>query len=294
MEQRILVKEETYVNLAQDSYVWGTTHFTTSDGIQLYLSVGMKKVDYKGGKNSCDIIFGAYMDNTVNFMDWRSSQDHTYEQVDSKPVRFPYNLGYEAKDPAQKEGYTFMGWYDEQGYRFEKDSIIKEDLNVYAKYVKNSEKKVYTVNHYTEQLNGEYKNYESKKNQASNNQLILAESMIKTGLTGFIFNAEKSDKSIVAGQDDELNLYYDRDIKTVTFMNGNETLSVKILNMRERQQCQRLQFVKDTDLLNGIHVWMEMEETSMSMIVSFMILSIMLFLNLYHHINTLLNIIRKI
>ncbi len=234
------------------------------------------------------------MDNTVNFMDWRSSQDHTYEQVDSKPVRFPYNLGYEAKDPAQKEGYTFMGWYDEQGYRFEKDSIIKEDLNVYAKYVKNSEKKVYTVNHYTEQLNGEYKNYESKKNQASNNQLILAESMIKTGLTGFIFNAEKSDKSIVAGQDDELNLYYDRDIKTVTFMNGNETLSVKILNMRERQQCQRLQFVKDTDLLNGIHVWMEMEETSMSMIVSFMILSIMLFLNLYHHINTLLNIIRKI
>lgn len=226
LEQRILVKEETYVNLAQDSYVWGTTHFTTSDGIQLYLSVGMKKVDYKG-KNSCDIIFGAYMDNTVNFMDWRSSQDHTYEQVDSKPVRFPYNLGYEAKDPAQKEGYTFMGWYDEQGYRFEKDSIIKEDLNVYAKYVKNSEKKVYTVNHYTEQLNGEYKNYESKKNQASNNQLILAESMIKTGLTGFIFNAEKSDKSIVAGQDDELNLYYDRDIKTVTFMNGNETLSVQ-------------------------------------------------------------------
>lgn len=43
LEQRILVKEETYVNLAQDSYVWGTTHFTTSDGIQLYLSVGMKK-----------------------------------------------------------------------------------------------------------------------------------------------------------------------------------------------------------------------------------------------------------
>ncbi len=28
----------------------GTTHFTTSDGIQLYLSVGMKKVDYKGEK----------------------------------------------------------------------------------------------------------------------------------------------------------------------------------------------------------------------------------------------------
>ena len=225
-EQRILVREETYINLAQGSYVRGTAHFTNSDGIELYLSVGMKRVDYKGN-NSCDIIFGAYMDNTVNFMDWVSSQDHTYKLVDSKPVRFPFNLGYEAKEPAQKDGYTFMGWYDEQGYRFEKDSIIKKDLNVYAKYVKNSEKKAYTVNHYIEQLNGEYNIYESDMNHASNNQLIFADSMIKTGLTGFTFNAKKSDQSIVAGQDKELNLYYDRDINTVTFMDGNETLSVQ-------------------------------------------------------------------
>lgn len=223
-QQRILLYEETRQNLGNGAYVLSQRQFTNSNGVTLYPAIGGKQVAYNQ-TDHCEMMFGYYMDNTVTYMDWNNAVDQQYVMVDSKPVRFPYNFDYETSTPSIN-GYTFIGWLDEDGYQYGRDSIIKKDVVVYARYVKNEDKKEYTVNHYVETLDGKYIVYDSEQKSAENKEEVLASSLVKTGLTGFSFNALMSDHSIIVGQNQTINLYYDRNIKTVTFMNGEVIDSV--------------------------------------------------------------------
>lgn len=162
---RIKIGEKIYANL-QEGQLLAPGNNYDYNGHTLH-NVTNKQVRYNG-KDQIEMMFGYYMENMVTYMDWNSAQDHTYVPVDNKPVRFPENFDYETSVFAAKEGYTFIGWYDDAGNRLGKDSIIYDNINVYARYVENDNKRDYTIEHYVEGLDGQYTLYETENKQAEN------------------------------------------------------------------------------------------------------------------------------
>lgn len=222
-EHRILISEKTVSGLREGEWFWSDHNFKYENH-NLKTVIGMKVVKYNGGSHS-ELAFGVYMEHMVTYMDWRNAVDHTYVIVDDKPSCYPDDFEYETNVSTEKEGYTFIGWYDNEGNRLRKDTKISNDTTVYARYVEDSRKQEYTIEHYTEDLSGQYKLFETETGQAEESEKIEAERYKKTGLNGFHFNADISDASITVGEDATLRLYYDRDIKTVSFMSDGMEVS---------------------------------------------------------------------
>lgn len=126
-----------------------------------------------------------------------------------------------------KHGYTFSGWYDNQGLNGNKITTLDvsnktSDITLYGKWTKNKEPySSYIVNHYLEDENGtvtkdnkKYKLDNTETKQAQTDTTVTENAHTYEG-----YEAEKSSISGIATEDGSLvlNFYYNKKQYKVTF-----------------------------------------------------------------------------
>ena len=126
-----------------------------------------------------------------------------------------------------KEGYTFLGWYDNQELTGNRITTLdftnrKENIVLYGKWVKNEPKNInYTINHYLEDENGivtkgnkKYKLNNSETKEAPINTTVTENAQTFEG-----YEAENYTLNGIVKEDDnlELNFYYNKKEYNITF-----------------------------------------------------------------------------
>ena len=127
--------------------------------------------------------------------------------------------------PATREGYDFLGWYEDPEFTKKIDSISNrtEDITVYAKW-KAKEDTGYKVEHYQEDDDGKYKLVVFEELTGETDEEVTAE---PKEFTGYEENETHSERvpsgKISADGSLVLKLYYDKLRYRVTFEPKNDT-----------------------------------------------------------------------
>ncbi len=122
-------------------------------------------------------------------------------------------------DEPVKEGYIFNGWYFDEDFNEELklDEIsLLDEINLYANFIPSNNTK-YVVNYYLENIeDDEYSLLETESMEGTTNVVVRA---VVREYDGFNFDLEKSNVEGVIKADESLvlNLYYQRDLFSVTF-----------------------------------------------------------------------------
>ena len=131
-----------------------------------------------------------------------------------------------AKAPAAptKPGYTFAGWYTDEGLTTQADfATIKANTTVYAKWTAANQTN-YTVIHWQENANDNgYSYQESEPKTGTTGELTTAAAKSYAGFTG-----QKIEQKTIAGDGSTIvNVYYTRNVYTINFWptNGSTTLT---------------------------------------------------------------------
>ena len=113
-------------------------------------------------------------------------------------------------------GYSFMGWYPNEGGtgdKFDSDTIVTSDITVYAQWAANTDT-AYTVEHYLQNLAGDgYILEESESKAGTTGQPTAAAAKTYDGFTVKAF----SQAVIAADGSTVVKIYYDRNEYTLTY-----------------------------------------------------------------------------
>ncbi len=126
----------------------------------------------------------------------------------------------------QKEGYKFDGWYYGDK-KIDSESVVTSDMTINAKFtLVPADEAVYTVNHYKQ-------NVQDDKYTLSDSEKFTAKagSTIKAAAKAYNnFHVVTADLTGVVAKDGSLaiNIYYDRDILTVTFISDGSSSDYKV------------------------------------------------------------------
>lgn len=139
-----------------------------------------------------------------------------------------------------KQGYTFMGWTGSNGQSPEDIVTIKQASTGNKEYKANwkpIENTKYTVIHYTENLDGTYKEQSREELGAETDSEVTA---IEKNFPGFTYNEEKSIPSGIVKADGSLvlEMYYTRNTYKLTLIAGDNISSV---NMDGKSPSARLE-----------------------------------------------------
>ena len=134
--------------------------------------------------------------------------------------------------PATREGYDFLGWYEDPEFTKPIDSISNRtgDVTIYAKW-QAKQNIPFKVEHYLESDNGDYKLTVTENLSGEINQKVIAR--VKT-FEGYKENTTHpnrlSEGTVLADGSLVLKLYYNRLVHTVTFdpQNGNHIDDQKV------------------------------------------------------------------
>lgn len=135
--------------------------------------------------------------------------------------------------PATKEGYTFNGWYETAGFEEPNTETITNrtgNITLYAKFTGDPQN--YIVEHYKENLNGEFVKDELEtetiQSQVGSNVIASAKNF-----AGFTYDSENENNipsgTISANEDLVLKLYYTRNSYSLT-MNKNSYINGVSIN----------------------------------------------------------------
>ncbi len=158
----------------------------------------------------------------------------TFESNGGSSVPSIEDVAYDAKitkpaDPT-KMGYSFNGWYKEEGlitsWNFNTDTV-KENITLYAKWAANTNT-AYKVEHYQQNIDRNAYNLESTENRTGTTDTTVTATA--KDYTGFSENQNHQDRvasGIIKGDGSLiLKLYYDINTYSVTFeSNGGSPVS---------------------------------------------------------------------
>lgn len=78
---------------------------------------------------------GACNDKSINLDIHSTTCDVTYVNDGNKEQKqYAYGAELSLPEVAEKDGYTFLGWYDAEGNKVEADTIVSDDMTLTAKY----------------------------------------------------------------------------------------------------------------------------------------------------------------
>lgn len=121
--------------------------------------------------------------------------------------------------PATRDGYTFLGWYEDENFTKPISSVSNraEDITVYAKWEATSGIQ-YKVEHYKETTNGNYEIATTDTLTGSVGQNVTATPKNFDGFTENTSAQERVNQGVIASDGSlVLKLYYDKINYTVTF-----------------------------------------------------------------------------
>ena len=139
--------------------------------------------------------------------------------------------------PATREGYDFIGWYEDENLTDRKDGISHEtgDKTVYAKW--EAKKNIpYRVEHYKETTDGKYELVVTDDLTGENNALVTA---VPKEYTGFVENKTHENRiekgTILPDGSLVLKLYYDKIKYKVTFdPQNNKKIDDQIVKYQDK------------------------------------------------------------
>lgn len=168
-----------------------------------------------------------------------------YYEIINYTIKYDLNGGKlkdEAKNPTKynvktptftlinptKQGYTFTGWTGSNGKTPQDIVTIKIGTTGNKEYKANwkpLENTKYTVIHYTENLDGTYKEQSREELGAKTDSEVTAE---QKSYQGFTYNEEKSNPIGIVKSDGSLvlNMYYSRNTYKLTLIAGDNILNV--------------------------------------------------------------------
>ena len=128
--------------------------------------------------------------------------------------------------PATKQGYFCMGWYEDQDFTTKIDSIYGRtgDITVYAKWAPRIDTE-YKVEHYKEGANGKYELAVTDTLPGTTDSMVSASPKLYTGYYENKEHEQRVAEGVVAADGSlVLKLFYDKEKYTVTFdpKNGTE------------------------------------------------------------------------
>ena len=139
-----------------------------------------------------------------------------------------------------RTGYVFCGWYTDpgctEGNAFAGGTMPVGGLTLYASW-EPATNTVYKVEHYFQNADGSYPDAASQTESLTGTTGAGAEAAAQT-VTGYHVDTENANAvpsgTIAADGSLVLRVYYARETYTLTFMNGEETVSSEVLRWGER------------------------------------------------------------
>ena len=142
--------------------------------------------------------------------------------------RNPYTYTIESNinfQPATREGYDFLGWYEDEDFKTPIDSISNRtgDITVYAKW--QAKKNIpFKVEHYKEQNNGEYRLVVVENLSGEANTIVTAKPKVFTGYKENTTHKDRVSEGTISPDGSlVLKLFYDKEEYRVTFDPKNDT-----------------------------------------------------------------------
>ena len=162
--------------------------------------------------------------------------------------------------PAKRDGYDFLGWFEDPEFTKPIDSISNRtgDITIYAKW-QAKQNVPYKVEHYQETDNGSYKLVVTDSLTGEANQDVTAKPKTFTGYKENTTHPERvSEGKVLADGSLVLKLYYDKIVYTVTFdpQNGN-----KIDDQKVKYEEKAIEPEKQTKDGNEFQYWYYIDES---------------------------------
>ena len=141
---------------------------------------------------------------------------------ESVPQEILYGGTIPEPEEPQKPGYTFDGWKDQNGQRFDLDTPVTEEISLSPIWIVKGDTP-YRVEHYLQNLTCDgYELKETDKLAAATDSLVEAVAKVYPGFHVVPTHLSRIAAGTVTGDGSlVLSLYYDRDIITVSFDAGN-------------------------------------------------------------------------
>ncbi len=171
------------------------------------------------------LILKLYYDRDTFTVSYESNEGSSVS--DTTGVR--YNSNFSAPTSPTRTGYTFSGWYKEagltNGWNFSSDTVT-EDITLYADWDVNTNT-AYKVEHYQQDITGSgYTKYETDNKTGNTDTIATAVAKSYSGFSENTSHASRVASGNITGDGTlVLELYYDRDIFTVSY-ESNEGSSV--------------------------------------------------------------------
>lgn len=155
----------------------------------------------------------------------------------------------------QKLGYTFDGWYDEDGVKLTAEYRMPERHVTMSPRFKPNEDTIYRIKYYLETLDGQYTLHDEKEHEGVTDQNISIDN--PSEIKHFKYNAERSTSSGIISADGSLvlTLYYDREIYYVDVVidpaAGGEVYGNETGEYKYQHNCEFNAVARDGYIFNG-------------------------------------------